>query len=437
MSRIVRAAGEGNEEEVKTLLEGGADTEAKDAQGNTALIKCGENGHEGTARVLLKHGADIEAKEKDGFTALISAGENGHEGTARVLLEHGADTEANSANGATALMSAAGYAHESTARVLLEHGANIDAQKPTNGCTALWLAAHCGHLPLVELLLKHNASVDLPSGPWGKGLVADGGPWFPGQEELHDTTPLHQAVESSHAHALAIAQALLVAGADPSRKCNDVAPLQLACAKGRLNVPMAQLLIRGGCETDVFPPCTDPEVLEHKMFTVASTQQHIWVRPESIKLAMYSIGRQGEAEQLRATPSQHSHPTWHLPSPPPHSLSTHLHHHSTPHRPPPRAQRTWPRTSRPTQRSCPPPSPSWATLRSGAPSSPSTAATSCRFRRGSRCSTGRATSMHRWSCTRCVCALSPVCTHSSALSHARALLLSCAFWTVHGFLSGL
>ena len=36
-----------------------------------------------------------------------------------------------------------------------------------------------------------------------------------------------------------------------------------------------------------------------------------------------------------------------------------------------------------------------------------------------------------------VLSLSPVCSTFSALSHARAPLLSCAFWTVHGFLSGL
>ena len=72
MSRIVWAAGEGNEAEVKTLLENGADIEAKEAsQGFTALIMCGEKGHEGTARVLLERGADTEAKTAKGSTALL------------------------------------------------------------------------------------------------------------------------------------------------------------------------------------------------------------------------------------------------------------------------------------------------------------------------------------------------------------------------------
>ena len=54
-------------------------------------------------RLLLEHGADVDAKDTDGGTALRRAAENGHEAVVRLLLEHVADVDAEGTNGGTAL----------------------------------------------------------------------------------------------------------------------------------------------------------------------------------------------------------------------------------------------------------------------------------------------------------------------------------------------
>jgi ankyrin repeat protein len=69
----------------------GADFEAKDHYGRTALKSAARNGHESTVRLLLKKGADIEAKDRKRETALYKAASDGQESKVRLLLEKGAD----------------------------------------------------------------------------------------------------------------------------------------------------------------------------------------------------------------------------------------------------------------------------------------------------------------------------------------------------------
>ena len=68
------------------LLDRGANIEAKDTNGNTALRLAVVEGHKDIARLLLDRGADIEAKDVDSWTALDSAASCGQEAIARLLL---------------------------------------------------------------------------------------------------------------------------------------------------------------------------------------------------------------------------------------------------------------------------------------------------------------------------------------------------------------
>jgi hypothetical protein len=89
-------------------------------------------GLEAVVRLLLEKGADVEAKDKDGWTALRWAARHGHDGVMRLLLEKGADVEAKDNDGRTALRWAALdgllHGHEAVVRLLLEKGADVEAK---------------------------------------------------------------------------------------------------------------------------------------------------------------------------------------------------------------------------------------------------------------------------------------------------------------------
>jgi len=55
---------------VKLLLEKGANIEAKDNDGDTALINAAIKGETEMVKLLLEKGANIEAKDNKGETAL-------------------------------------------------------------------------------------------------------------------------------------------------------------------------------------------------------------------------------------------------------------------------------------------------------------------------------------------------------------------------------
>ena len=74
---------------IEAALRGGADADAKDEEGFTALMLAARIGHAGAAAALLKAGADRAAKATagrfEGKTALEIATERGNEDVAALL----------------------------------------------------------------------------------------------------------------------------------------------------------------------------------------------------------------------------------------------------------------------------------------------------------------------------------------------------------------
>ena len=70
---------------VKYLIESGADINAKDKNGWTALMFAARNGYDKIAQLLIKSGADIKAKDRDGKTALSLAKEERYNDLIRVF----------------------------------------------------------------------------------------------------------------------------------------------------------------------------------------------------------------------------------------------------------------------------------------------------------------------------------------------------------------
>lgn len=86
------------------LLQRGADPEARDGDGNTALILSAIKGFGDGVKYLLTFKAQINATNRSGETALIKAVQQGNEPIVRALIEAGAKVDiADSVTGMTAL----------------------------------------------------------------------------------------------------------------------------------------------------------------------------------------------------------------------------------------------------------------------------------------------------------------------------------------------
>ena len=152
-------------------------------------------GDQGSVRALLQQGADVNAAQGDGMTALHWAADRGDLEMARMLVYAGAGLEAVTRMAEyTPLHLASRAGHGAVVRALLEAGSDPAAPTGSGGATPLHLAAAAGDAEAVAVLIDHGADVDA-------------------REERAAQTPLIFAAAQNRVEAI---RALLAGGADPS-----------------------------------------------------------------------------------------------------------------------------------------------------------------------------------------------------------------------------
>jgi len=120
------------------------------------------SGDKEIVELLLAHGAEVDARDDDGFTALLVAAEMGRVDTVQTLLDHKADVNAKTNDGRAALyLTVRGKAGQTendlkVLEILISHRAEIDAEN--NGMTALDSAACTGRVAAARLLLEAKAA---------------------------------------------------------------------------------------------------------------------------------------------------------------------------------------------------------------------------------------------------------------------------------------
>ena len=132
---LIRNAHLGDLREVKALIAAGADVNARNDEGQTALIaaSCSASTEidfpdmAGIAQALVAAGIDVNARDPQGKTALIYASKAGALSFVKVLLEARADLNAIAPDEGTALYYAADKRHVETVKALIAAGADVNA----------------------------------------------------------------------------------------------------------------------------------------------------------------------------------------------------------------------------------------------------------------------------------------------------------------------
>src|SRR5262249_37559913 len=108
LAAVADAAKQGDREALRSLLKQGADVNAAQSDGMTALHWATLNHDVEMAKMLLYAGANVKAATRlGGYTPLLMASKNGDADLVDALLAGGADPNSATTNGTTALMLAA------------------------------------------------------------------------------------------------------------------------------------------------------------------------------------------------------------------------------------------------------------------------------------------------------------------------------------------
>jgi ankyrin repeat protein len=136
----------------------------RDDEGRTPLMLSAGLGHDQVVCALLAAGADVNAVDGRGFTALFYACHNGDEDSGypdvvEALLAAGADKEAQIGYGVRPLMYAAGHGEAGVVQVLLAAGADPVARNE-GGRTALMMVKDRDYIDVINILHEAEALIE-------------------------------------------------------------------------------------------------------------------------------------------------------------------------------------------------------------------------------------------------------------------------------------
>ncbi len=143
---LMAAAYTGNAENVKLLIEVGADVTVKDRVGRTALMAAASGGYLTAVRLLIENGAEVNAQTTEKF--VMSGG---------IYIHHNPGVHPIIPKGWSPLAGASYKGHADVIQYLIDHGADISIKDDVWLMDPLFLASYRGHLDAVKVLLANGA----------------------------------------------------------------------------------------------------------------------------------------------------------------------------------------------------------------------------------------------------------------------------------------
>lgn len=157
-SPVADAAQQNDAEAVRTLLRGGADANAAQADGLTGLHWAALNDNRAILDLLLYAGATVKPLTRVGaYAPLHLAARRGNSEIVRALLEAGAEPNAFTSTGVAALHFAAQANSAEAIQALVEFGADVDAPDAFQSRTPLIFAASRNATVAAQALLAAGA----------------------------------------------------------------------------------------------------------------------------------------------------------------------------------------------------------------------------------------------------------------------------------------
>lgn len=163
---LMRAAGKGELDLIKLLVDKGADVSHENRDGaHTALTwACSQNESEATA-LLLRCGADPNWETQNGSVALVEASYWGFHKCVKELVVAGGDVDHHTRFARMPLIEAIARDNWKVIRLLLQAGADVNAET-AESMTPLMTAARTGSMRVLDLLMKFKVDT--------KHVCADG-----------------------------------------------------------------------------------------------------------------------------------------------------------------------------------------------------------------------------------------------------------------------
>ena len=237
---LMMAAAYGDLESMKILVEAGANVNAENEFGATALLWCAADAAK--VEFLLTHGA-AAAQSKLGRTPLLLASRvNGNAKAVRLLLEKEAAASKFDNMGNAPLTMAANAGDPDAVRLLLAAKAPA-GHADKAGLTALMGAASNGSVEVAKLLLAQKANINDVAIASPPPMVKNG------NISLDHFTPLNSAAAYGSPELIKL---LLDAGADVNAlDVRGITPLIFAIASDRPDARVVRLLLANGADVSI------------------------------------------------------------------------------------------------------------------------------------------------------------------------------------------